>query len=426
MFLLALVCGAQEPGVRPGTPATEPPPRPLRLPVLSLDAVSVYGEGDLYRMSDYGGTVSQPSLRMFASGVTGDLSAGFGTRTQFTAGYTGGYIYNSRYSVLNGASHTAWFELRTDPARRTLFTLGARGESGLISDALFDPSYLLTVASRVGSTDELLDGVVNAGADSQLDSAVDLALSAGRRRAGAAYASLSHAVSRRFTASLRMGAMRELHSYSREEQLATRYPNATVGMGDLSLAFSLSPRTRIRGIAGYTRTTSRGYHSEWETGGLGVERQFSRNSFGLLEAGYSRMTDAATVDFGTSSYMVFAAYGRTHGAHTLALLCRRGLGDVHGLGAQSTTECSAAWSRAPLASGWTMGSSVGYQRFSGGSLDALQSWVAQASLLRQVGPHFGLSFTAVYLSHTVPALADVARAGLRVALVWRPAPERRR
>ncbi|MBS1857049.1 MAG: hypothetical protein JST11_16890 [Acidobacteria bacterium] len=388
--------------------------------------LSAYGEGNQFRTPGNADSLPASSLRLFASGVTGDVSIGFGTRTQFAAGYRGGYSYNNRYSELNGPSHTAWFELRTDPARHTVLTLGAQGESGLISDALFGPSYLLTVASRAQSPSELSDGILNATAVSQLDSAVDLAISAGRRRAGAAYATVSRSVSRRFTAHLRIGALRELHSYSRERLVAARYPNTTVTTADLDLAFSLSPRTRIHGTAGYVRSASRDYRSNWQTGGIGLERQFGRASFGSVQAGYMRLAEPGTSGFGTSSYTVAGAYGTTKRYHSLALLCRRGMGDLHGLGALSTTECNAAWSWTPPATGWRLAGSLGYERFGGGTLDALEAWVGQASAVRTLGRHFELSFTGVYLSYAASGLASVNRSALRIALAWRPDPERRR
>jgi len=391
-----------------------------------LNGISGYAEGDLLRAPYAAGDPQLSQLWLFTSGATGDVAAHFGRRTQFSASYLGGYSYNQRYPAQNGAHHTVSLDLRTDPARHTVFTLSAEGDSGVMSDALFDPSYTLSVARQASSVDQLSHGLLEDNPGSLLNSPLELAVSGGRRRSGAAYASVTHSYSRRFSSYLRVTAAREMRSYSREQQVPSQYPNVTIGMADLGLAYLLSTRTRITGTVSYTRSYSRQYGADWQSSGLGIERQFGRRSFGSLQAGYVRMSDPRTGGFGRSSYSMSGVLGTTKGFHTIAMTFRRGVSDLHGLGSDSSLGFDGAWSWAPHTSAWTMGSSFGYERTQGGGFGSLQASVGQANAVRRLTAHLNMAFAFVYMRSSFSDIAGFTRAGLRVSFVWTPGLEHRR
>jgi hypothetical protein len=98
------------------------------------------------------------------SGATADVAWNSGRQTLFSVGYHASYTYNQRYSSLNGFDHTVAIELRTDPARRTVFSLTATGQSGVFSDVLFAASHSLTVAQQASSAQQLASGLLDNGA----------------------------------------------------------------------------------------------------------------------------------------------------------------------------------------------------------------------------------------------------------------------
>lgn len=390
---------------------------------IRFNSIAGYAEGDYFQLPYPAAGLGSSQLWLFTSGATGDVAAHFGQRTQFSANYQGGYSYNHRYDRLNGANHRVSLELQTDPARHTVFAFGATGETGLVSDALFDPSYALSVAQQSVSLEQLAQGLTENSPELILNSAVELALSGGRHKSGAAFARISHTDSRRLTLQLQAGAVRELHSYSREQLVLSQYPNVTIGMADLRLTYALSRRTRISGDVGYTRSYSREYRADWQSSGMGIEHEFGRRSFGSLQGGYVRISEPGSEGFGRSSYTMGAAYGTTKGYHTVAMRFRRGAGDVHGLGSQSTIGFDGAWSWNPHATSWALGSGLGYERLEGGTPGRFEAWICQATAVRRLSAHFEMALTAVYMAHSSPGLEDLTRTGLRTTLIWRPNPE---
>jgi hypothetical protein len=423
LFILAVAGTAQQPATPPTAQNVEPP---RRLPSgIRLDDLSIYSEGDFLR-SPRTELPGPQQLWLFTSGASGVVSVRFGRRTEFSSVYRGGYSYNQRYSTLNGANHSISVELRTDPARHTVFAIGATGESGLVSDALFDPSYTLSVARQSQTVDQLARGLSANNPAAVIDSAVEVALSGGRRRSGEAHASISHAYSPRVSSQATVSVVREIHTYSREQQATQGYPNVTMGMADFTLTYLLSRRTSLAGSAGYARSYARQYRSEWESSSLGLHRELGRRSFGTLQGGYVRIADRQASGFGRSSYTLGGSYGTTTGRHTVAWTFRRSGGDIHGIGSQATVGVDGAWSWFSPTSAWRLGSSVGYERVNGATLGLLQAWLSQATVARRLSAHFELNMTAIYVDHFSGNLERLTRAGLRISLVWRPEPEARR
>jgi hypothetical protein len=428
MLLLALASPAQQPAdQRPeDQAASDRPVGQHRLPSgLRLNAISIYGQEDWLRPPQLNPGVPAEDLWFLTGGAAGDLGLYLGRLNTFSIVYHGGYSYNRRYSMLNGANHGLSIDFATDPGRRTVFTLGATGDTGLVSDAIFDPSYILSVTRQAQSLTDLERGILGGNEQSVIDSAVELALSGGRRMSGGAHASISRIHSRRLSSQAEVSMVREIHSYSPESSVSARYPNVTLGMANLRLTYSLARRTRLVGALGYTRSISQQFRSQWEAAGLGIEREFGRRSFGSAQAGYVRLGDMHG-EPGRSTYMVSGAYGTSIGSHTFAFTGHRSAGDVHGLGASSTVGGNGVWSWRSLRNAWIAGGSIGYERLGEIGTARIQAWVSQINVTRRLSPHFDLAVTAVYVAHMSSDLQDLSRAGVRLCVIWRPTPEVRR
>jgi hypothetical protein len=382
---------------------------------IHLNGFSTYSGGDfLQAPSGVGGSGDAP-LWLLTSGATADVAAFLGRRTQFTANYHAAYSYNHRFSVLNGFGHSVFLSLRSDPARHTVFTVSAAAETSLLSDALFDASYTMSVAQQSTSADQLAAGLLGNNTGAIASSPLELALAGGRRRIGAAYVGISHTHSRRLTSYVHAGAARELHSYSGDQQLVSRYPNVTIGTADAGLTYSLRRRTRITPSVTYTRSYSRLLRIDWQAAGMRIEQEIGRRSFVSLQGGFARISDPVAGGFGRSSYTTEGTLGTTKGYHTLAVIARRGVADLHGLGADTSVGAEGAWTWTPHNRPWSLGSSLGYERLEGGSVGMLQAWVGQVNAVRRLSTHFELVLAGVYVTDSGRNVRD-----------WSPGPDRRR
>jgi len=414
-LLLAIPVWAQEPGAAP-------PPEELHAPPagIHLTGASVYLGGDWLSALYSEGEPSSTNLWLLTGGVTGDVAWQLQRRgTQASITYHAGYSRNQRFAALNGFDQLISFDLRTDPDRHTFFTLTATGETGLMSDTLFDPRYVLAAALSASSVRQLADSLKN-DSGAVLDSPLELALAGVRHRGGEVFAGVTHSFSRRLTANLRIGGARELHSYSRQQSVVPVYPNVSIGMADLGITYALSPRTQIIGSGTYTRTYSRQYRAEWQSVGMGIERLIGRESFASVQGGYARIWEPGIAGPGRNSYLMSGTLGTTKRYHSLASTFRRGVADYHGLGADNTIAIEGAWTWAPQPSSWSVGSSLGYERLGGGWLGMAQGWVGQANVMRRLGAHMALEFAAVYMADSGRDFAALTRRGARVSLVWTP------
>jgi hypothetical protein len=423
LFLLAGPACTQEPPqeLEPAPPTASQRPLPEGI---QLNSVSAYTGATQLRFSDTGGGTSGARDGLIVSGATADVAWHSGRQTLFSVGYHAGYTYNQRYSSLNGFDHTVAIDLRTDPARRTVFSLAATGQSGVFSDVLFAASHSLSVAQQASSAQQLASGLLENGASAGLNSPLDLALSGSRRRSGAVYASVTHSYSRRLTSSVRVGISRELRSNSGQSEFASLYPNVTVGVADFGLTYSVSSRTRIIGSGNYSRSYTRLHRSEWESAGAGIERLIGRRSFGYVQGGYARMGGVGSAGFGRNSYTISGALGTNKGYHTLAATARRGVSDMYGLGADNTIGFEGAWAWAPHAISWTLGSSVGYERIRGVGVGMVQAWVYQTNAVRRLSDHFEIVFAGVYITNSGRGAIGLASPSLRVSCLWSPRMER--
>ena len=410
----------------PAAAQTDLPPAPQRLPVgIRLNQVSAYTGNDWLRILDASSPALEP-LWLMTAGAAADLVVEFGQHARFSAGYHAGYSYNQKFPALRGVDQAVSLDFRTDPARRTVFTMSAAGATGTIADALFDPRYALRVAQQATSIGDVASGLAANSPSALLDSPIELAFSGGRRRSGAAQIGVTHRHSRRVTSFAHMGAAREIHSYRGEQQAIVQYPNVTIATADAGVGYELSSRTRITGLAAYTRSYSRLYRADWQSAGLAVDRLIGRASFASVQAGYARLAGADAQGSGRSSYTLAATVGTMKGFHTVAATVRRGVADLHGLNGETNIGCEGVWSWAPHATAWSLGGSLGYERIHGSGIGNVQAWIGQATVARRLAPHFELAFGGTYLTDSGRDFVGLTRRGLRISLVWTPGRERTR
>lgn len=393
-----------------------------------LNSISTYWGRDWLQSPGIVGGDSSRLLWLQTGGITADLLWHIpGRRSDATLRYGVGYTYSQGFVTMRGFDHTLTFALRTQLATRTAFTLTASGESRLMSDALFAPTRSQTLTQEAPSADQLGNGLTDGGLAAVSDSPVDLAFSGARRTSGAVTAGFTHTHSPRLMIYASIGAARILRASFRDPESSARFPSATFGQANAGMNFALSRRTRIIGTGTYTRSYARLARSQWETGTLALERSIGRRSFGRLEGGYGRLSDAGPGG-GRNTYTAGVGVGTIQGFHTLLITVRRGIGNLTGLLAGSSLGGEAAWTWARPGIRWSATGSVAYERVQGRQFGLVQAWVYHASLSRALSDHFSVMVDAVHANDSGRNAVNFVGRGFRVSCVWSPSatPNRRR
>ncbi|MBS1824072.1 MAG: hypothetical protein JST93_02010 [Acidobacteria bacterium] len=408
----------------------EPTSEGVRRPASAeINSVSVYEAGYWLSVPSTGGlTVPTDPVSLLMGGVEAEASLNLrGRRAEGTFTYRGGYVRNHRFEEMSGSDHTVHLEFLSGRGRRTTYRFEGVGESRLISNMLFAPARTLTAAqeaSTPGELSEALGGNVFAAIGG---SPLELMINGARRRMGSLHARVTHALLSRLAVQGGIGVIRDLRTTSSNPQFTSGYPSVTLGVGDAGITYSHSPRTRLIFATSYSKSYSSQYRFDIETSTLGVERTVGRRSFVRADGGYARTAYLGEVERpGRNGYTAFGAAGTNAGNHTVAASFRRGVADFHGLGADTTIGGEGSWSwrraRSPLA----LASSLGYERLQIGSSRILNAWVYHATVIREINPHFSLVFDVAYANGTSGTLADFARRGVRLTLVWTPQENGRR
>lgn len=408
----------------------QPTPEGVRRPAsAAINSVSVYEAGYWLSVPSTAGlSVSNDPVSLLLGGVEAEASLNLsGRRAEGTFTYRGGYVRNHRFEEMSGSDHTVHLEFLAGRGQRTTYRFEAVGESRLISNMLFAPARTLTAAQEAATPGELseeLSGNVFAAIGG---SPLELMISGARRRMGSLHARVTHSLLPRLAVQGGVGVIRDLRTTSSNPQFTTGYPSVTLGVGDAGITYSHSPRTRLIFATSYSKSYSSLYRFDIQTSTLGVERAVGRRSFLRADGGYARTAYLGEVDRpGRNGYTAFGAAGTNAGNHTVAASFRRGVADFHGLGADTTIGGEGSWSWRRPRSLLALSSSLGYERLEIGGSRILNAWVYHLTAIREVTPHFSLVFDVAYANGRSGTLADFARRGVRLTLVWTPQENGRR
>lgn len=364
-------------------------------------------------------SLSGPSPWLLVSGMAADIDLHLlGRRSQFTGTYRGSYSHNDKFKTFDGFSHTATLDFQSSPSSLTNISLTAEGQSGLIDDSLFGSTYILNLVERSSSLDQLAGGVLGGNVDLG-STPTDLALAGVSRKSGRADAGITHSLSPRMSLFLKTQAARELLGPS-QQQLATLNPDYTVAMVDGGLSYMVSKRTKITETLAYTRSYSHLYRDGWASGTVSVERQFGGSVFGSFQAGYQRLSSSEAGTHSAGSYTASGALGTNRRSHRLVATLSRGIGDFHGLGAESSMTFEGAWWWSSHTSSWVLGSSIAYDRIQFSGSSDLNAWMGQFHTGYWLSPHFELSFQAMYLTDFGVQPVGLTFRGARISLLWTP------
>jgi len=209
-------------------------------------------------------------------------------------------------------------------------------------------------------------------------------------------------------------------------QSTSAVPQTTEAGLALSWSYSVTPRTQIGLVASSRRTFSQLEEGYASSGALSFGRTMSRRWFMEMRAGageltYSRQVIATPKTF---QHIYGGSLGWKTSSQTLLASYDRSLGDVYGLGSNTTESATGTWTWRPMGSSWSASVNGGFQEFSNTTLINTRAWQASGGVARGVGTHVFVSIRYVYMQ--LPA--NLAKAGVRrtqngltTALTWSPA-----
>jgi hypothetical protein len=413
--VLAVPAWAQE---APPTEEQRPEPSGIR-----LNRVSAYAAGYRLQWPGVAGG-SGDSTNWLAGGAGADVGWWHpGRQTGASVRYQVGYTHTQRFESLRGFDHSIAMALRRNVSRRTALSLDATGDSRIASNALLGMTRSLTAVQRPSTAGELVGWVLD-GAEGLESSPLEAAISGTRRTSAAVHAGLTHSHSRRLSSHAGIGVGRVLRVRDEDPEIAASFPSFTIGSAEAGLTYSLSRSTQVSGTGTYARSYSRAHRLHWQSATLGLGRSIGRRSYAYLAGGYERLSELGPSRFRRNSYGASAAIGTATGQHTLVAMVRRGLGDMRGLGGDSTISAEGAWTWARPLTPWSVGGSVQYERVGNRGLGLLEMWSCQATLQRRLTSELHVAFGAVYITSTGPNWIDLSGRGVRLSLVWTPGSER--
>jgi hypothetical protein len=368
------------------------------------------------------GGVSQSPVTGLGLDLGHDVGIGTGTAIGWnhlgssytlSAVYAPSYTGFVRYSDLNSLNHSFSFNanrrrgINLDRKWHVDFSTNAN-----VSDStsmLFNSTFLSHVIDVPTTFDELAAGIaLGSFTNDQLaalltgsalpGSPVQLVLYGNRMLSASLGTSLTYSHSSRLSVYWNVGASR---MQSLETSKPGRYvlPGSTGGSASTGLSYSLSPRTQIGVNVSTARMFSRYEDAYNTTGTVSLGRIMGRRWFFRAYGGVgfvSPLRQTYSLPQG-AQYVTGASLGYKTYAHTFLVSVDRGLLDSYGLGASSTVSTSAAWSWRRPGRSWSVFSSAGQQRMTGGGFGHFNSWQANSGIQKTLTRQTGISATYAYM-----------------------------
>lgn len=418
-----------------------------------LSGVSVYsGYYSSGSPSGFEVTTDSPFLQgpSAMAGVAATIGGSFvGEKSTFTWTYSPSYFnlfYANRETSNNGSfSHRVGGNWTRKLGNSNKWTLTG-SVTGLIinlEQLYANPGVFSSVASMPTTFDALASGMLTGKfTDAQLASVLTGAplqatpeqayLYGNRMFNAAANVSIAWAPSGRTTVSLGMSGNRAqpLDGFGTlggtMGSAGSAFLNQTTNAGaEILWSYSLSPRTQISVGASSTRTYSRLQQGYATSGNFSVGRTVSRRWFLQGRGGAGKLTNE--VQMYQSSKAVQYLYGGSVGwktyTHTFLLSYDRSLGDVYGLGSNTTSAATAAWAWRRPGSNWSISANGSYQKLNNMTFQNTRSWRVGAGVGRALAPHLFMSAQYIYLQ--VPIGLNVvgfnsSQNGVVISMSWSP------
>ncbi len=424
-----------------GQPQGAPPANPgggLRLENIAGFTTYYSSPGEPY------GPVGNVALeRQSSVGGTATISYNrFQERSGISFSYRPSYLMGLGEYGVQSHNHSMSFSYRRNLSPKWTHSVSVSGAINSLSDSLFVPTSLSTVASTPATFDQLSSAIVGGRyTNSPLTAALTSApvvespaawvLYGNRLLTSGATSSLSYSRSTRLSFHGTVSATRT-QPLSDDHQSQTGHPEylvarSTSAGGDIGVSYSLSPRTQVSGDWATARTISNIQDTYTHRATVSLARVMSPRWFVQVQGGtgWIRPVRDFIASPAGAQYLAGGSIGYRTYAHTFLVQTERSIGDTYGLGAGSSVSASAAWNWNRPGSNWSLVSNFGQQWLGGNRLATLNTWRGTAGLLRKAGPHVAVLTQYAYTSDSQIDSRFSAEGGrhmVRVSVLWIPNP----
>lgn len=361
-------------------------------------------------------------------------------RTNFSIRYTGGYQSSSYGVRRNTMQHSLFASLTRSIGQKWTFGLSITGLEADLAQSLFEPSNLvlltqsgasfddLAASQSIGQYSSIQNGLLLGGGGAT--PAVRSLLLGTRVLTYNLDANVSYAATSRLTfsfGSFALGGQNRTNNPIVDDRQTYIMPRTIGGTADVSMSYSLSPRTTMSAGVGQTYTSTRYQKSTGTSPNIGIGRKmgrqwFLRGTFGVYinertqqSVGTppgSQATWSGSLGYQTRSHSLLATY------NSAGLL----IGDAAATIGRNTIY-RGAWSWRPFRTAWNVHGNYSHVDTSGTGFVTLSGWQAGAGLNRNLGWNLVLSFNYAYVISSSNYLGRENQVNVntaRVSLGWAP------
>ncbi|MEO8368207.1 MAG: hypothetical protein ABI806_03335 [Candidatus Solibacter sp.] len=409
--------------------------------------VSINSAYSTYDFRSANGTSSTglPARTSYGASVTAGWQR-FHGKTNFSVRYTGGYNGNSYITRRDSFQHSLYATMTRTLGRKWTFNLSASGLIADLSQSIFEPSNLVLLAQSGAAFDDLAASqsigqfssaqnglILSGGAGTPATRAI---LLGNRVPAYNLDVGLSYAHSSRLTFSIgsfALGGQQRSNDPVKNVMQVYNMPRTIGGMANVSMSYSLSPRTSLSLGVAQTYTSTRYQKNMGTSPQVGLGRKMGKHWFLRGTAGAfvtennrqsvgapprTQATWGGALGFQTRSHAFLASYDRSG----------QMIADAASTVGRNTIY-RGAWSWHPNRRGWAFHANYSHTGTGGSGFVTLSESQAGAGLNRNLGWNLKLSFNYAYLISNLNYFGlgnQVSINSGRVSLGWTPRLHRER
>jgi hypothetical protein len=390
------------------------------------------------------GQIAPAGLQELGGSANYGASASFGwqlrrQRTNFSLLYSLTYAGMTRYSDLNGLSHSLSVTASRQLSPKWTFTLTGAAQDSTLAEFLYQPSALgvltqlpatfddLAAAFSIGQFSNAQMASMLTGA-SMLESPARGLLLGNRVLSYSANVGLNYARSSRLSfhfATFSAGGQNLRGGQSgipQENLILPRSLGMNAGMG---LSYSLSPRTQVGLNVEESRVINRYQNAYTTNGTASLGRKMGMRWFLGIHGGGS-VTQTIQSTYGTPVSRQVIGGGsigfRTY-TQTFMASYDRSSSDTYGFAVGTNTTATGSWNWRRPGSRWTIFAGGGQNQIRNAGFASISGWEASGGISGTLNPHTSISAQYVYFNaqgNYAGNLDNMIAHSVRLSLSWNP------
>jgi hypothetical protein len=333
----------------------------------------------------------------------------------FAITYTPSYVGRVRYST-NDFNQNLNLQFNRRFGLESNWYITAFADDSTFEQYIFQAPALANYVNGPGSADNL-DNTLNGGHTTTTDPTQPSAVFFGTRvRSFSGNTGFSGRIASRLRLSFDAGVSEWMTKANELRINPTLVPRAQLGRVNLSIGYSLSPRTEMGFHVSAAESRSVFGRNRFGEAGIYLSRKLTEHWFasGMGGAGGTiyKTTGSAPTSY---SYIAEASLGYKMRDQTFAVTYARQTGSAYGFNTRASHAFTGAWNRWNRNRTWELRAFASYQRQAGGVFDGTQVREAGAGILHNAGHRLNVSLDYTYLNWSMPAINGVSDQGAHAA-----------